>query len=257
MSTEVRPPLLVRSLTVVALAVIMLAKGHLHAWTAATAEGAPGAVRVMSVKRLPAVTERDLEPGPRPVFAWYRDPTIYTTVRLQGGYEVVPVPHTLLRYRVVVRGSRVDVYLGPISAPFTIVCRGTPRVSVSYSEVRVSGPCSIVFLRSRTWSGSSYPIPVTIVRGKMIRGYQGKARSVAILSLSRVPVVTSVLLFLGATAPLEIVSVKAESEHLEVDGAQGVIRSRGTVSIRWAPVVVPNLTYQDLAWRCASWPYRL
>ncbi len=258
MPNEARPPLPLRSSVVAALAVIMLAKGYFHAWTAATTEHVHRAVKVMSVKRLPAETAGDLEPGPHPVFAWYRDPTAYATVRFQGGYEVVPVPHTLLRYRAVVRGSRVDVHLGPVSAPFTIVCRGVPRVSVSYPEVRVSGPCSIVFLRSYVWSGrGSCPIPATIVHGKMLRGYRGKARSVTVLSLARIPVVTSVLLFLGATVPLEIVSVKAESGYLEVDGVQGVIRSRGTVSIRWAPVVVPNLTYQDLVWRCAGWPYRL
>ncbi len=253
-------PVLFTQLVAVLVAVLAVSKGYFHTWTAATTNPTPPSVKIMSVKRLPAVSGRDLQPGPVPVYAWYRDPTAYEKFNLpsMGGYEIVPIPHLAGRYWVVVSGNRVNVYMGPMPAPFTIVCSGRPKVRVNYSGVEVSGPCSLVLLKSVIWSGSAtYVPPSLIVHGKMVRGYEGKVHHLAIISMARIPLLSRAFLILGLPTPMEITAVEARHGRLDVDGVRGVIRSRGGMVIRWSPIVLPNFTFQDLVWRYPRWPYSL
>ncbi len=242
------------------MVVLAVSKGFFHTWTAATTNPVSSSVKIMSVKRLPVASGRDLQPGPVPVYAWYRDPTSYVKLNLPsaGGYEIVPIPRLAGRYWVVVSGNRVNVYVGPMPAPFTIICPGRPKVEVDYSGVTVGGPCSLVLLKSAIWGGSAaYAPPSLIVHGKMVRGYRGRVHHLAIVSLARIPLLSQVLLILGIPTPLEITAVEARHGQLDVDGVRGIVRSRGGMVVRWSPVVLPNFTFQDLVWRYPRWPYSL
>ncbi len=245
------------AITVVLLAV---AKAYFHTWVVGTTVHTPPCAEVMTVKKLPAATGRDLEPGPVRVYAWYRDRTVYVRMASPWGWEIVPAPKFGSRYRVVIGGRKVDVYLGALPAPFTIVCDrvvGVTDVSVDYSRVEIDCGCSVVLLKRQMLYGSRATLPSFIINGKIVRGYRGRAHRLAIVFPTRLPVLPKMLLVFGFSPPLEVISIESNSGDLEVDGVRGIIRAKSGVTIRWVPITPLNFTAEDLLYRYPRWPYPL
>ncbi len=232
-------------------------KAYLHDWTVATINSTKHSVPIMTVKRLPAKTGWDLLPGSIQVYAWYRDSVMYIEFPTPTGKWIIPIPPKARRYSVFITRNRVDVYLGPLKAPFMMICQH-PRVSVDYSGVSVLGKCSMVLLRSRILTYGNSP-PAFIVDGRVTRGYEGRCKSIAVIYTLQAPGLPTILSMLGLSQPYGIVSITPINgkNYLIVDCKRGVISSREGLVVRWEPVGTVNFSPIDMLRRWPHWPYSL